>query len=94
MASNATSLIKDYISTFALGVITTNTPTVLPAFPYAATEYLALSEYATSTAMFENVNVGDCGVFTTCYVKPVGCTGTYTGRARVTASAPFGLEVV
>ena len=42
--------------------------------------------------MFNNVNTADCGVFTACVVLPVGCTGTYAGKAKVTA-VTFGLEV-
>jgi hypothetical protein len=42
--------------------------------------------------LFNNVNVADCGVFTSCYLKPVGCTGTYAGKAKVTP-VTFGLEV-
>jgi hypothetical protein len=60
----------------------------------ASPEYEALSEYTASTSMFSNVNSADCGVFTTCYLKPEGCTGTYAGKAKVSSnSAPFGLEV-
>ena len=42
--------------------------------------------------LFNNVNTADCGVFTACVVLPVGCTGTYAGKAKVTA-VTFGLEV-
>ena len=43
--------------------------------------------------MFTNVNSADCGGFTSCSVLPLGCTGTYTGKARVN-SGTLGLEVV
>jgi hypothetical protein len=85
LTGNSTSSIMDYF-----GPSTSQ----YPSFAFAASpEYEALSEYTTSTSMFSNVNSVDCGVFTSCYLKPQGCKGTYTGKAKVTASAPFGLEV-
>ena len=36
--------------------------------------------------MFSNSNSADCGGFTTCYPKPSGCTGVYSGQASIDAS--------
>jgi hypothetical protein len=51
-----------------------------------------MSPYTSASSMFTNVNSADCGGFTGCSVLPVGCTGTYTGKARI--SAGLGLEAV
>jgi hypothetical protein len=70
---NSTSSLKDY-----------NDPTLThyAAKPYVASpEYLALSEYTLGSTMFSNINIADCGDFTACVPLPVGCTGTYAGRA-------------
>jgi len=43
--------------------------------------------------MFSNTNSADCGGFTACSVKPVGCgAGSYTGKATMTAST-FALNM-
>ncbi len=55
----------------------------------AAFDFVASPGFKTlaagATDMFSNVNSADCGAFTTCYPKPQGCSGTYTGRAKVEA---------
>jgi len=86
MDSNSTSSIKNYKDPAVGGV------------NYAAIVYganpasVALSEYAATTSMFSNANSADCGGFTACEVLPVGCSGTYAGRATMTAST-FALNM-
>ena len=92
--ANSTSLIKNYKTTYAVGVATVDAAE-LPAIAYnVASEYKVLTEYdAVDVKMFGNINNVDCGLYTGCEVLPVGCTGAYTGRAKITA-VTFGLEAV
>ena len=74
---NSTSTLKSYVDPLVGGVN-------YAAIVYdVSTEYKALSEFTLGSTMFSNVNVGDCGDFTSCYPKPVGCTGAYAGRAGI-----------
>ncbi len=72
---NSTSSIKDF-----------NDPedTHYPKFELSASpELKTLDPYTDSTKMFTNLNSEKCGGFTTCYPLPAGCSGTYTGKAKI-----------
>ena len=71
---NSTSTLKNYVDPLVSGVN-------YAATPWIDGTYKWLSEFSRGSDVFSNVNVGDCGDFTSCYPKPVGCTGDYTGRA-------------
>ena len=62
-SANSTSNILNYQGTATADV---NYATI----PYASTQYKALSEYTTSSAMFTNENSADCDGFTACSLKP------------------------
>ena len=84
MNSNSTSLIKDYEDPAG---------DHYASKPYAASpSHVALAEYATSDTLFTNLNSADCGGFTSCVLLPVGCTGSYSGRAAIDAST-FALSI-
>ena len=78
MNSNSTSLIKDYEDPAG---------DHYASKPYAASPtHVALSEYDVSTKLFTNLNSADCGAFTSCELKPAGCSGSYSGRAAIVAA--------
>jgi hypothetical protein len=52
-----------------------------------------LTEFDVSTKLFTNKNIGHCGAFTLCVLKPAGCgSGAYSGRAAIAAST-FALSI-
>ena len=79
-STNSTSLILDYEDPVSAGVR-------YAAVPYASSPtHKDLTEYTAFANLFSQVNEVDCGALTTCEVLPVGCTGTYSGRAAVVAN--------
>ena len=70
-----------------------NAGTSYGAIAYAASPtHLALSQYTAAASYFSNVNVADCGGFTSCELLPSGCSGTYAGLATMHATT-FALSI-